>query len=90
MFERDDVAAAWSDRPDAASVERWAALRRDRDHAGHYNLMHDRKLKRLRAELAALQRRNLPALRRSSVASNGALAASPTDRANSDLGSGSV
>lgn len=56
MFERHDVPAVWSDRLDAASVERWAALRRDRDHAGHYNLVHDRELKRLRAELDALQR----------------------------------
>jgi hypothetical protein len=56
MFERHDVPAAWSDRLDAASVERWAALRRDGDRAGHYNLAHDRDLKRLRAELDALQR----------------------------------
>ena len=38
-----------------ASVERWAALRRDRDHAGHYNLVHDRELTRLRAVLEARQ-----------------------------------
>ena len=42
---------AWSDRLDAAYVERWAALRRDRDHAGHYNLVRDLEVKRLRAEL---------------------------------------
>jgi hypothetical protein len=42
-------------RLDATDVERWAALRRDRDHAGHYNLVHDRELKRLRAELDARQ-----------------------------------
>jgi hypothetical protein len=53
MFERHEVAAVWSDRLDAAYVERWAALRRDRDHAGHYNLVHDRELARLRAMLAA-------------------------------------
>ena len=28
---------------------------RDRDHAGHYNLVHDQELKRLRAELAIRQ-----------------------------------
>ena len=51
MFERHQIAAVWSDRLDAAYVERWAALRRDRDHAGHYNLVHDRELVRLRAVL---------------------------------------
>lgn len=51
MFERHRIPAVWSDRLDAAYVERWAALRRDRDHAGHYNLVHDRELSRLRAEL---------------------------------------
>jgi hypothetical protein len=56
MFERYQIPVAWSDRLDAASVERWARLRRDRDHAGHYNLVHDAELRRLRAELAAKQR----------------------------------
>jgi hypothetical protein len=53
MFERHQIPVVWSDRLDADHVERWAALRRDRDHAGHYNLVHDRELARLRAELAA-------------------------------------
>ena len=53
MFERHQIPAVWSDRLDAGQVERWAALRRDRDHAGHYNLVHDRELARLRAELSA-------------------------------------
>jgi hypothetical protein len=52
MFERHQVPVVWSDRLDADHVERWAALRRDRDHAGHYNLVHDREL---RAELDARQ-----------------------------------
>jgi hypothetical protein len=56
MFERYQIPVVWSDRLDAAFVERWAALRRDRDHAGHYNLVHDAELTRLRAELAARQR----------------------------------
>jgi hypothetical protein len=56
MFERHQVAVAWSDRLDAAYVERWAALRRDRDHAGHYNFVYDQELSRLRAEKDALQR----------------------------------
>ncbi len=51
MFERHRIPAVWSDRLDAAYVERWAALRRDRDHAGHYNLVHGRELNRLRAEV---------------------------------------
>jgi hypothetical protein len=55
MFERHQIPAVWSDRLDAAYVERWAALRRDRDHAGHYNLVHDQELTRLRAELKALE-----------------------------------
>jgi hypothetical protein len=55
MFERFQIAPAWSDRLEAGFVERWAALRRDRDHAGHYNLVHDQELKRLRAELAIRQ-----------------------------------
>lgn len=50
MFERHQIAAVWSDRLDAAYVERWAALRRDRDQAGHYNLVQNRELARLRAE----------------------------------------
>jgi hypothetical protein len=53
MFERHQIPVVWSDRLDADHVERWAALRRDRDHAGHYNLVHDRELARLRAELEA-------------------------------------
>ena len=53
MFDRHQIPVAWSDRLDADYVERWAALRRDRDHAGHYNLVHDRELTRLRAELEA-------------------------------------
>ena len=53
MFERYQIPVVWSDRLDADHVERWAALRRDRDHAGHYNLVHDRELARLRAELSA-------------------------------------
>jgi hypothetical protein len=52
---RHQIPVVWSDRLDAAYVERWAALRRDRDHAGHYNLVHGRELKRLRAELDARQ-----------------------------------
>jgi len=55
MFERHQIPVTWSDRLDAGYVERWAALRRERDHAGHYNLVHDRELKRLRAELDARQ-----------------------------------
>jgi hypothetical protein len=53
MFERYQIPVVWSDRLDADHVERWAALRRDRDHADHYNLVHDRELARLRAELSA-------------------------------------
>jgi hypothetical protein len=56
MFERHQVAVTWSDRLDAAYVERWAALRRDRDHAGHCNSVCDQELSRLRAEKDALQR----------------------------------
>jgi Alpha 1,4-glycosyltransferase conserved region len=56
MFERHQVAVAWSDRLDAAYVERWAALRRDRDHASYCNLVCDQELSRLRAEKDALQR----------------------------------
>jgi hypothetical protein len=55
MFERFQVPVVWSDRLDAAYIERWAALRRDRDHAGHYNLVFDRELSRLRAERDALE-----------------------------------
>jgi hypothetical protein len=50
MFERYQVPAIWSDRLDATYVERWAALRRDRDHAGHTNFVYDQELNRLRAE----------------------------------------
>ena len=56
MFERLRVPVLWFDRLDAAYVERWSALRRDRDHAGHYNLVHDLELKRLRSELDATRR----------------------------------
>ena len=56
MFERLQVPVLWFDRLDAAYVERWSALRRDRDHAGHYNLVHDLELKRLRSELDATRR----------------------------------
>jgi hypothetical protein len=56
MFERHQIPVVWSDRLDAAYVTRWAALRRDRDHAGHYNLVHDAELTRLRAEIDVLQR----------------------------------
>jgi len=56
MFERYQIPVVWSDRLDAAYVERWAALRRDRDHAGYYNLVHDRELARLRAELENARR----------------------------------
>ena len=55
MFERHPIPVVWSDRLDAVYVERWAALRRDRDHAGHYNLVHDRELTGLRAEKDALE-----------------------------------
>lgn len=55
-FERYQIPVVWSDRLNAASVERWAALRRDRDHAGYYNLVHDAELARLRTELAAKPR----------------------------------
>jgi hypothetical protein len=53
MFERHQIPVVWSDRLEAGHVERWPALRRDRDHAGYYNLVHDRELARLRAELGA-------------------------------------
>lgn len=56
MFERHQIPVVWSDRLDVAYVTRWAALRRDRDHAGHYNLVHDAELARLRAKIDALQR----------------------------------
>jgi hypothetical protein len=61
MLARPDVRVSsnpvvWSDRLEAAYVERWAALRRDRNHAGYYNLVHDRELNRLRAERDALER----------------------------------
>ncbi len=55
MFERYQVPVVWSDRLDESHVERWAALRRDRDHAGHYNLVHDREISRLRRENDALR-----------------------------------
>jgi hypothetical protein len=85
MFERHDVPVAWSDRLDAASIERWAALRRDRDHAGHYNLVHDRELNGCARSWTRCNGRNLPELRHSSVTCKGALAAGLTDRANPDL-----
>jgi hypothetical protein len=53
MFKHHQIPVVWPDQLDADHVERWAALRRDREHAGHYNLVHDRELARLRAELAA-------------------------------------
>lgn len=56
MFQRHQVPVVWSDRLDASYVERWAALRRDRDHAGHYNLVHHQELTRLRAEIESLRR----------------------------------
>jgi hypothetical protein len=62
MFERHQIPVVWSDRLEANHVQRWAALRRDRDHAGHYNLVHDRELKRLRAELDALRQMRRPGL----------------------------
>lgn len=55
MFERHQIPVVWSDRLDECYVERWAALRRDRDHAGHYNLVHDQELTLLRTELNALK-----------------------------------
>jgi len=55
MFDRQQIPVVWADRLDAAYIERWAALRRDRDHAGVYNLVHDQELTRLRAELNALK-----------------------------------
>ena len=55
MFELRQIPVVWSDRLDAVHVERWAALRRDRDHAGRYNLVHDREQKRLRAELERMK-----------------------------------
>jgi hypothetical protein len=55
MFERYEVPVVWSDRLDAAFVERWAALRRDRDHAGYYNLVHSQELTRLRREIGILK-----------------------------------
>jgi hypothetical protein len=56
MFECHPIPVVWSDRLEAVYVERWSALRRDRDHAGHYNLVHDRELTRLRAERCAGRR----------------------------------
>ncbi|MBR0754856.1 hypothetical protein JQ604_21935 [Bradyrhizobium jicamae] len=58
MFERSHPAVTWADRLDPGHVVRWAALRRDRDHAGYYNLVHDRELKRLQAELDEQRRRS--------------------------------
>jgi hypothetical protein len=62
MFERHQIPVVWSDRLDAAYVERWAALRRDRDHAGHYNLVHDQELTRLRAQLNGLEAERRPGI----------------------------
>jgi hypothetical protein len=53
LFERLQVPAVWSDRLDADHVERWAALRRDRDHAGYYNHVHYEELTRLRGKRKA-------------------------------------
>jgi hypothetical protein len=64
MFERHQVPVVWSDRLDADHVERWAALRRDRDHARHYNLVHDRELACLHVELEARQGSQLSELDR--------------------------
>jgi Alpha 1,4-glycosyltransferase conserved region len=64
MFEHHQIPVVWSDRLDADYVERWAALRRDRDHAGHYNLVHDRELTRMRGELAALEAARRPGIKR--------------------------
>jgi GT2 family glycosyltransferase len=50
MFDRYQVPVTWSDRLDAEYIARWAALRRERDHAGHHNLLYDRELSRLRAQ----------------------------------------
>jgi hypothetical protein len=58
MFERLQVPVVWSDRLDAAYLECWSALRRDRDHAGQHNLVHDLELKRLRSELDASRDRD--------------------------------
>lgn len=55
MFERHHLAPAWSNRLEPENVARWAALRRDRDHAGYYNLVHHQELERLRAEKLALE-----------------------------------
>jgi hypothetical protein len=57
MFERHQIPVVWSDRLDSAYVERWAALRRERDRAGHYNLVFDQELTRLRAERDNLEYR---------------------------------
>lgn len=54
MFERHGLNPAWSNRLEPDHVARWAALRRDRDHAGYYNLVHHQELERLRAEQLAL------------------------------------
>jgi hypothetical protein len=56
MFERHRFSPAWSNRLEPDHVERWAALRRDRDHAGYWNHVHHEALTRLRAEVAASQR----------------------------------
>jgi hypothetical protein len=55
MFERHRLTPAWSNRLEPDNVARWAALRRDRDHAGYYNLIHHQELERLRAEQLALE-----------------------------------
>jgi hypothetical protein len=53
MFERHEFRPVWSNRLEPDHVTRWAALRRDRDHAGHWNHVHYQELTRLRAENAA-------------------------------------
>lgn len=53
MFERHEFRPVWSNRLEPDHVTRWAALRRDRDHAGHWNHVHYQELTRLRAENGA-------------------------------------
>ncbi|MBR0827982.1 hypothetical protein JQ596_20830 [Bradyrhizobium manausense] len=53
MFERHQFRPVWSNRLEPDHIQRWAALRRDRDHAGHWNHVHYQELTRLRAERGA-------------------------------------
>jgi hypothetical protein len=55
MFERYQVPVVWSDRMDAGYVERWAALRRDRDHAGQSDKQGSDRLRIAEQELARLR-----------------------------------